>query len=105
MTLTHFGTEFEVLEIPCCIAVTPYSPWLWPPLRTPRQMFESLSKLMALPDDTRADCGHEYTLSNIRFAKVADPPAYLPPSASSKTAFDTASKFYPIYMISKHIWP
>jgi len=36
-------------------------------------MYDSLSRLMRLPDDTRVYCGHEYTLSNIRFAKAADP--------------------------------
>jgi hydroxyacylglutathione hydrolase len=40
---------------------------------TPRQMHDSLSRLMRLPDSTRVYCGHEYTLSNIRFAKAADP--------------------------------
>jgi len=40
---------------------------------TPRQMHDSLSRLMRLPDGTRVYCGHEYTLSNIRFAKAADP--------------------------------
>ncbi|MGH6691769.1 MAG: hydroxyacylglutathione hydrolase C-terminal domain-containing protein, partial [Gammaproteobacteria bacterium] len=40
---------------------------------TPRQMHDSLSRLMQLPNDTRVYCGHEYTLSNIRFARAADP--------------------------------
>jgi hydroxyacylglutathione hydrolase len=40
---------------------------------TPRQMHDSLSRLMRLPDGTRVYCGHEYTLSNIRFARAADP--------------------------------
>lgn len=40
---------------------------------TPAQMHAALTKLMALPDDTRVYCGHEYTLSNIRFAKAAEP--------------------------------
>ena len=40
---------------------------------TPQQMHDSLSRLMQLPDDTRVYCGHEYTLSNIRFARAADP--------------------------------
>ena len=40
---------------------------------TPRQMHESLAKLAALPGATRVYCGHEYTLSNIRFAKAAEP--------------------------------
>ena len=32
-------------------------------------MWRSLGKLMALPDATRVYCGHEYTLSNARFAR------------------------------------
>ena len=28
---------------------------------------------MRLPDDTKVYCAHEYTLSNIKFARVADP--------------------------------
>ena len=35
---------------------------------TPEQMWTSLSKLASLPDDTLLYCGHEYTLSNARFA-------------------------------------
>jgi hydroxyacylglutathione hydrolase len=40
---------------------------------TPGQMVASLSKLRALPDDTRLWCAHEYTLSNLRFAMTVDP--------------------------------
>ncbi len=40
---------------------------------TPAQMWDSLSKLMALPDDTIVYCGHEYTLSNAKFALTIDP--------------------------------
>ena len=40
---------------------------------TPAQMLASLSKLAALPDDTRVYCGHEYTLANIKFARAVDP--------------------------------
>ena len=40
---------------------------------TPRQMHDSLSRLMQLPDDTRVYCGHEYTVSNIRFARAVEP--------------------------------
>ena len=40
---------------------------------TPAQMWASLLKLRALPDATRVYCGHEYTLSNARFALAADP--------------------------------
>jgi hydroxyacylglutathione hydrolase len=35
-------------------------------------MWESLLKLRALPDETRVYCGHEYTLSNIKFALTVD---------------------------------
>ena len=40
---------------------------------TAAQMLDSLSKLAALPDETRVYCGHEYTLANIRFARAVDP--------------------------------
>ncbi len=33
---------------------------------TPAQMFDSLDRLAALPDDTAVYCAHEYTLSNLR---------------------------------------
>jgi hydroxyacylglutathione hydrolase len=36
-------------------------------------MWRSLSKLAALPDDTRVYCGHEYTQANARFALSLDP--------------------------------
>ena len=40
---------------------------------TPEQMHGSLSKLMALCDDTRIFCGHEYTENNLRFAVTVEP--------------------------------
>ena len=40
---------------------------------TAAQMFDSLGKLMALPDDTRVFCAHEYTASNARFAVTVEP--------------------------------
>ena len=40
---------------------------------TPTQMVDSLAKLARLPGDTRAYCGHEYTLANIRFAQAVEP--------------------------------
>ena len=36
-------------------------------------MWQSLSKLMKLPDDTKIWCGHEYTQSNGRFALSIEP--------------------------------
>ena len=40
---------------------------------TPDQMWSSLTRLMALPDDTVIYCGHEYTASNVKFALTIDP--------------------------------
>ncbi|OGA28468.1 MAG: hydroxyacylglutathione hydrolase [Betaproteobacteria bacterium RIFCSPLOWO2_02_FULL_65_24] len=40
---------------------------------TPEQLYASLQKLAALPDDTLVYCGHEYTLANIVFAKAVEP--------------------------------
>lgn len=40
---------------------------------TPEMMWASLAKLAALPPATRIYCGHEYTLSNARFAQRIDP--------------------------------
>jgi hydroxyacylglutathione hydrolase len=39
---------------------------------TPAQMVQSLSKLRALPDQTRVWCAHEYTLNNLTFALTVD---------------------------------
>ncbi len=36
-------------------------------------MMASLSKITALPDNTQIYCGHEYTLSNARFAITVEP--------------------------------
>lgn len=35
---------------------------------TPSQMFDSLSKISSLPEDTMVYCAHEYTVDNARFA-------------------------------------
>lgn len=40
---------------------------------TPEQMYASLQKIAALPDDTEIYCAHEYTLANLRFAKQVEP--------------------------------
>ncbi|MBF2001383.1 MAG: hydroxyacylglutathione hydrolase [Synechococcales cyanobacterium M58_A2018_015] len=39
---------------------------------TPTQMVDSLSKIRALPDQTRVWCAHEYTLKNLQFALTVD---------------------------------
>jgi hydroxyacylglutathione hydrolase len=40
---------------------------------TPPMMWNSLTKLRALPDDTAIYCGHEYTAANIAYAKTVEP--------------------------------
>ena len=40
---------------------------------TPAQMLASLDKLASLPGDTRVCCTHEYTLSNLKFARAVEP--------------------------------
>jgi hydroxyacylglutathione hydrolase len=40
---------------------------------TPAQMLASLDALAALPGSTRVCCTHEYTLSNLRFARAVEP--------------------------------
>lgn len=40
---------------------------------TPAQMHQSLQRLAALPDTTLVYCAHEYTLSNLRFARAVEP--------------------------------
>ena len=39
---------------------------------TPSQMVNSLSKIRALPDNTRVWCAHEYTLNNLKFALTVE---------------------------------
>lgn len=40
---------------------------------TAEDMFRALGRLAALPPETQVYCAHEYTLSNARFAVVAEP--------------------------------
>ncbi len=57
------------------------------------EMFGSLSKLAALPDDTLVCCGHEYTESNAKFALSVDPGnAALQARAKEVTALRAAGK-------------
>jgi len=39
---------------------------------SPEQMWQSLQKMSALPDNTQVYCAHEYTLPNLRFARDVD---------------------------------
>ncbi len=40
---------------------------------TAQQMYQSLARIAALPDNTLNYCAHEYTLDNLRFALVVEP--------------------------------
>lgn len=40
---------------------------------TPPQMYQSLQALAVLPTDTLVCCAHEYTLSNLKFARAVEP--------------------------------
>ncbi len=40
---------------------------------TAEQMYQSLSKIMQLANDTQIYCAHEYTLANLRFAETVEP--------------------------------
>jgi hydroxyacylglutathione hydrolase len=40
---------------------------------TPSQMWTSLKRLRSLPPDTKIYCAHEYTESNVKFARSIDP--------------------------------
>lgn len=40
---------------------------------TPAQMYDSLQKIVNLPEKTLIYCGHEYTLSNLLFAERVEP--------------------------------
>ena len=88
ITLPHFGIEFEVMEIPghtrshiaffgdgrLFCGDTLFAVGCGRLFEgTPRQMHDSLTRLAGVPDSTLVHCGHEYTLSNIRFAKAVEP--------------------------------
>jgi len=87
-TLPHFNIEMETLEIPghtrshiafhgdglLFCGDTLFAAGCGRLFEgTPRQMHDSLTRLSRLPDATRVYCGHEYTLSNLKFARTAEP--------------------------------
>ena len=86
-TLAEFGVEFQVFEIPAHTRThiaffgggmlycgdTLFACGCGRLFEgTPAQMHASLAKLAKLPADTRVYCGHEYTLSNIKFGKAVE---------------------------------
>lgn len=40
---------------------------------TPSQLFQSLQRMAALPENTNVFCAHEYTENNLRFAQTVEP--------------------------------
>ena len=87
-TLPHFDIAFEVMEIPghtrthiafygggmLFCGDTLFAVGCGRLFEgTPQQMYDSLRRLAQVPDATRVYCGHEYTLSNIRFARTSEP--------------------------------
>jgi hydroxyacylglutathione hydrolase len=88
LTLPHFDIEFEVFEIPghtrshiafygggmLFCGDTLFAAGCGRLFEgTPEQMHRSLARLAALPDSTEVYCGHEYTLSNVGFARAVEP--------------------------------
>src|SRR5688572_17294002 len=93
--VTVLGVDFSVLEVPGhtlehIAYYAPASSQLTAPVlfcgdtlfaagcgrmfeRTPPMMYGSLQKLASLPPETQVFCTHEYTLSNLRFAKAVMP--------------------------------
>ena len=92
-TLSPLGLHFDVLDVPGHTAghIAYYCPEMdGAPLLfcgdtlfsggcgrlfegTPAQMLDSLDQLAALPANTRMCCTHEYTLSNLKFARAVEP--------------------------------
>lgn len=66
----------------------------------PRQMHASLSKIAALPGETRVYCAHEYTLDNIAFAKWVEPdnPALLQREAEAHSLQDQDKPTVPSHL-------
>ncbi len=60
----------------------------------PEGFWGSLKTLRALPDETQLYCGHEYTLSNVKFALAMDPDnAALKTRAAEVEALRAANQF------------
>jgi len=89
--ITIIGIEFEVIEIPghTLDHIAFYSFNNGEPILfcgdtlfaggcgrvfegTYKQMFDSLKKISSYPQETKIYCGHEYTLSNLKFALEVD---------------------------------
>jgi len=64
---------------------------------TAADMFCSLKKLASLPEDTKVYCGHEYSLSNAKFAASVFP--------ESKVIADRLNTFHDLYRAGKPTIP
>lgn len=86
--LPDFGFDLEVMEVPGHTAG--HVAYLGPDFAfvgdtlfaggcgrvfegTPEQMYASLMRLAELPSETLVYCAHEYTISNLRFAREVEP--------------------------------
>ena len=56
---------------------------------SPEQMQHSLARLASLPGETLCYCGHEYTMSNIRFALAVEPDN---PNLQSRSVHDQSRR-------------
>lgn len=92
-SITALGITFDIFDVPGHTAghIAYFAPdWDGAPLLfcgdtlfsggcgrlfegTPAQMLASLTALAALPGNTRVCCTHEYTLGNLKFARVVEP--------------------------------
>ena len=89
-TVSVLGTDFDVLNVPghtldhiAYYSLTQQALFCGDTLfvggcgrvfeGTPPQMRASLEKLSRLPGDTSIFCAHEYTLANLRFARLVEP--------------------------------
>lgn len=90
-TLTVLGCEFQVMALPGhTLGHIAYLLSGDPPILlcgdtlfsagcgrlfegTPQQMYDSFARIAALPDATQIYCTHEYTLSNLAFARAVEP--------------------------------
>lgn len=70
---------------------------------TPPMMYASLSKIAALPDNTRMYCAHEYTLENIQFAKTVEPhnPDLLAREAADRTTRERGEPTIPSLLLTE----
>jgi hydroxyacylglutathione hydrolase len=69
---------------------------------TPQQMWASLSKLAALPEDFTLYCAHEYTEANARFALSVDPGNVALKARASEVADRRAAGMATVPMLLKY---